>query len=204
MFRKRLLFFLLLSVLLALLVREQSSPMAKLAHFSDSLSDGQARAQAIRTTILTGAELDPFPEHTPLNPIFVNRRVRASYSANCAGRILGLVVIGRKVREGIWCVVLSTRDIPGELVWTRKRLLLFLARGSRFGLELLLIRSEAIRMKNGLGEIAENTGFFGREATLDHCAVDSAEHAINITGGGEFASGFKEIGSEGGIVGRVL
>ena len=54
--------------------------MAKLAHFSDSLADWQARAQSVRTAILTGAELNPLPERPPLNPVLTNRRLRDSYS----------------------------------------------------------------------------------------------------------------------------
>ena len=76
---RRLCLSLLLIVLSASLLWAQS-PMAKLAHFSDSLADWQARAQSVRTAILTGAELNPLPERTPLNPILTNRRLRDSYS----------------------------------------------------------------------------------------------------------------------------
>ena len=58
----------------------QSSRMQRLAHFSDSLDDWQQRAQVIRDSILSGAELSPLPERTPMRPIFANRRVRDSYS----------------------------------------------------------------------------------------------------------------------------
>jgi len=54
--------------------------MEKLAHFADSLQSWDQRAQTIRATILAGAHLAPLPERTPLHPIFVNRRVRGSYS----------------------------------------------------------------------------------------------------------------------------
>ena len=54
--------------------------METLAHFADSLESWEQRAETIRATILTGAHLAPFPERTPLHPIFANRRVRDSYS----------------------------------------------------------------------------------------------------------------------------
>jgi len=58
----------------------QSSRWEKLAHYYNSLDSWKARAEAVRNGILTGAELSPLPERTPLNAVFVNRRVRDGYA----------------------------------------------------------------------------------------------------------------------------
>jgi uncharacterized protein len=54
--------------------------MEKLAWFEDSLSLWQARATAIRSTILSGALLEPLPARNHLHPVFANRRIREGYS----------------------------------------------------------------------------------------------------------------------------
>jgi uncharacterized protein len=54
--------------------------MEKLTRFEQSRDAWQKRAEDIRTGILTGAGLFPFPQRTPLHALFANRRLRASYS----------------------------------------------------------------------------------------------------------------------------
>jgi hypothetical protein len=54
--------------------------MEKLASFAASRVTWQERAEAIRNSILAGAELSPLPTRTPLNALFSNRRVRSSYT----------------------------------------------------------------------------------------------------------------------------
>lgn len=49
-----------------------------------TLEEWQARAKKIRTQILTGAELWPLPERTPLNPIIRKKRQYDGYSVEAA------------------------------------------------------------------------------------------------------------------------
>lgn len=67
-------------------------------------------------------------------------------------------------------------------------------------MEFLLKGHGAVRVKNGLGEIAEYAGFLESEATLDHGAIDGAKNAVDVASGSEFASGLEEIGGERGVV----
>jgi len=62
------------------LLRAASSRMEKLIRFEQSRDAWQRRAESIRTAILAGAGLSPFPRRTPLNARSSNRRVRGSYS----------------------------------------------------------------------------------------------------------------------------
>ena len=54
--------------------------MEKLTRFEQSRDAWERRAESIRTAILMGAGLFPFPQRTPLNVRSSNRRVRGSYS----------------------------------------------------------------------------------------------------------------------------
>ncbi len=52
----------------------------KVEHYADNLSVWQTRARLIRLGILSGAQLLPLPQKTPLGTIFSHRRIRAGYS----------------------------------------------------------------------------------------------------------------------------
>src|SRR5690242_8979958 len=68
------------STILPTVCTAESARMEKLAPFVSSRVAWQERAEAIRNSILAGAELSPLPARTPLNALFSNRRVRRSYT----------------------------------------------------------------------------------------------------------------------------
>ncbi|MDZ7347128.1 MAG: acetylxylan esterase, partial [candidate division KSB1 bacterium] len=59
---------------------EAAQKMDEFAASFHTAEEWQARAAIIRRLILTGAELDPLPKRTPLNPVYRNRRKFNGYS----------------------------------------------------------------------------------------------------------------------------
>lgn len=81
---------------------------AKLREFAQSYStvdEWKSRAERIRRTILTGAELTPLPAKTPLNPIYRNERQHDDYS---------VVNVAFESRPGVFVTGSLYQPLPGE------------------------------------------------------------------------------------------
>ena len=63
---------------------EAVAQLQRIAATHSNLAEWQARAEAVRQQILTGANLNPLPERTPLNPIVKNKRTYDGYSVESA------------------------------------------------------------------------------------------------------------------------
>ncbi len=96
--------------------QSEDEARAQLERFSESyatLDEWKARAMRIREAILRGANLFPFPERTPLRPLFHNKREHDGYSVeNVAFESLpGVFVTGSLYRptrgEGPYAGILS-------------------------------------------------------------------------------------------------
>jgi uncharacterized protein (TIGR03437 family) len=61
-----------------------SKRLAAVLSYASTLNDWNARAAAVRRSILRGAGLEPLPERTPLNPIVSRLRMRTGYSVENA------------------------------------------------------------------------------------------------------------------------
>ncbi|MDZ7371995.1 MAG: acetylxylan esterase [candidate division KSB1 bacterium] len=59
---------------------EAAQKMSEFAATFNTTEEWRARAAKIRQLILTGAELDPLPKRTPLNPVYRNRRKFNGYT----------------------------------------------------------------------------------------------------------------------------
>jgi hypothetical protein len=68
------------------------------------------------------------------------------------------------------------------------------------GIELLLVGDGAVGVEDGLSDVAEHAGLFGREAVLDQSVEDFGHDLLDVGGRGEVAGGLSEFGGEG-IVG---
>ena len=64
--------------------KEAIAQLERMAATYSNLKEWKARAKKIRKQILTGANLDPLPERTPLNPVIHNRRDYDGYSVESA------------------------------------------------------------------------------------------------------------------------
>jgi hypothetical protein len=74
-----------------------------------------------------------------------------------------------------------------------------------FGIEFLLKEDGALGMEDGLGDVAEDAGFFGGDTVVSESEEDFGHDFPDIFGIGKISGGFGKFRSEGVVVGgRVV
>lgn len=77
----------------------------------------------------------------------------------------------------------------------------FLFGSGCFGVQLLLEKDGAVGVEDGLGDVAEDARFLGRNAAADEGVEDSGHDVRDVFGIGEVTGGFGEFGGEGFVTG---